>query len=67
MKYLDFDEQFLDVDDLVPDEGLEEHAEEPHKPVLHVLVLDGLARRDAVGNVLKREQPEAFTIKFTTL
>jgi hypothetical protein len=43
----------LNVDDLVADERLEEDAEKPDQPVLHVLVLDGLAGRDAVGDVLK--------------
>ena len=41
----------LDVDDFVADERLEEDADEAHQPVLHVTVLDGLARRDAVGDV----------------
>mmetsp|Transcript_117469 Transcript_117469/g.230500 ORF Transcript_117469/g.230500 Transcript_117469/m.230500 type:complete len:310 (+) Transcript_117469:125-1054(+) len=50
-KCLDLDEQVLDVDDLVPDQGLQEHADQPNKSVLHVLVLDVLARRDAVRNV----------------
>ena len=48
---LHLDEQVLHVDDFVADEGLQKHAHQPHQPVLHVLVLDALARRDAVGDV----------------
>ena len=48
---LDFNKKLLDIDDLVPDEGLEKDAEEPDESVLHVLVPDGLARGDAVRDV----------------
>ena len=49
--YLHFDEKVLYVDDLVPDQRLQKDANEPHKPVLHVLVFDVFARGDAVGDV----------------
>jgi hypothetical protein len=51
--YLYFDEEFLNVNDLVSDERLEKHTEETNQPVLHVLVPDGLASGDAVRDVLK--------------
>ena len=42
---------YLDVDDAVADERLEEDADETHEAVLHVAVLHVLARRNAVGDV----------------
>ena len=53
---------YLDVDDLVPDEGLQKYADQPYQPkkigkasqtdedapVLHVLVLDGLTGGNTV-------------------
>lgn len=41
----------MDVDDLVADQRLEEDADESHKPILHVPVLDGLTGGYAVGDV----------------
>ena len=38
----------LDIDDLIPDERLQEHAHQPNQSVLHVLVFDVLAARDAI-------------------
>jgi len=38
----------LNIDDLVSDQRLKEHTDQPHQPVLHVLVLDGLTGGDAV-------------------
>ena len=53
---LHLDEELLDVDDLVADEGLEEDAEQPHEAVLHVLVVVlGLARAYAVADVQVQE------------
>ena len=34
--HLDLDVELPHVDDLVPDQGLEEHTHQPHQPVLHV-------------------------------
>ena len=48
---LHLDEEVLDVDDLVADQRLQKHAHQSHEAVLHVLVLDVLARRDAVRDV----------------
>ena len=41
----------LHVDDLVPDERLQEHADEPDQAVLHVAVPDRLTGGHAVGDV----------------
>ena len=38
----------LDINDLIPDERLQEHAHEPNQSVLHVLVLDILAAGDTI-------------------
>lgn len=38
----------LHIDDLIPDERLQEHTHQPNQSVLHVLVLDILAARDAI-------------------
>ena len=50
---------YPDVDRLVAYQRLEEDADESDEPVLHVAVLDRLARRDAIGYVqvdeLRRE------------
>lgn len=48
---LHLDEQVLHVDDLVADQGLQEDTDQPHQSVLHVPILDILARGDAVGDV----------------
>ncbi len=45
----------LDVDDFVSDERLQEDTDEAHESVLHVAILDRLARRDAVGDVKVNE------------
>merc|ERR1719375_569212 len=50
-KCLHLNEQVLDVDDLVANQRLEEHADQPHQPILHVFVLDVFAGRDAVRDV----------------
>lgn len=42
---------YLNVDDFVTNEALQEDTDEPHKSVLHVPVLDRLARGDTVGDV----------------
>lgn len=43
--------RYLNVDYFVANEALQEDADEPHQSILHVPVLDGLAGRDAVGDV----------------
>jgi hypothetical protein len=50
-KRLDFNEQVLNVDDFVANQALQEHAHQPNQAVLHVLVLDVFARRNAVADV----------------
>lgn len=42
---------YLHVDDLVPDQGLKEDANEAHEAVLKVFVLDVFTGGDAVGDV----------------
>jgi hypothetical protein len=46
---------YLYIDDLVPNERLQEDADEAHEAVLHVSVADGLARGDAVADVQVHE------------
>jgi hypothetical protein len=50
-KGLHFNEQVLDVDDFVPDQALQKDANQADEAVLHVLVLDVFATRDAVADV----------------
>ena len=50
-KGLDLDEKRLHVDDPVPNQRLEEHADETHETRLHVLVFDILATLDTVRDV----------------
>lgn len=46
-----YGEGHLNVDNLVADEGLQEHTNQPHKSVLQILVLNVLTGGNAVGNV----------------
>jgi len=47
-------QQVRDVDDAVAYKRVQEHAHQPHQPVLHILVLHARAR--AAGNIIHKEQ-----------
>lgn len=55
-KGLHFNEAVLQVHNAVADERLKKDTNEAHQARLHILILDGFARRDAVGDVLLNEE-----------
>ena len=48
---LHLNEQIMNIDDLVADQWLQEDTYQPHQAILHVLVLDVFAWRNAIGDV----------------
>lgn len=48
-------EAHLDIDDLIPYQGLQEYTDQPNQSVLHILVLDVFAAGDTVGYVQVNE------------
>jgi len=50
-KSLHFYKQVLDINDLIPDERLQEYANQANQTILHVLILDIFTRLNAVRDV----------------
>ena len=48
---LHLNEQIMNIDDLVADQWLQEDTYQAHQAILHVLVLDVFAWRNAIGDV----------------